>query len=101
MQQPDNGDLRGSAPMLTAKDLLKDLWDDMKFVRPAVETLLKADLLARIESLERDRLVVSTAHLERARLGTLTNKAVVLIVVIANFFIGLAVVIANLVEHAT
>lgn len=92
---PNDDDIRGQSSAMSTKDLLLELYHDMKFVRPAVEGLLAAGLATRIEVLERDRLVLSTAKTERNRIGDMTNKTIVIIVLVSNFVLGLVISIAN------
>lgn len=112
-------ELRGSAPVMSTKDLLIEVYRDMKFVRPAVEGLLAAGVVARIEALERDDLTAKAlginenlitrvavleninenkvaAGAERRRLGDLTNKGIAIIVLVSNFVLGAIVLLANL-----
>ena len=95
----DSADVRGSAPVMSTKDLLLELYHDMKFVRPAVETLLAAGVVARIERLEVAHIAAQTAKEERSRIGNITNKTIVLVVLVTNFLVGLSVIVVNLVEH--
>ena len=89
-------EVRGSMPVMTTKDLLLEVYHDMKFVRPAVEGLLAAGVIGRIESLERDRLVITTARDERGRIGSLTNRGLVVVILVTQFLVGLVVAFSNL-----
>lgn len=112
-------ELRGSAPVMSTKDILIEVYRDMKFVRPAVEGLLAAGVVARIEALEREDIAAKAlgindnlitrvavlenindnkvaADLERRRIGDLTNKGIAIIVLVSNFVLGTIVVFANL-----
>lgn len=119
ISEHDTEDVRGSSPVMSAKDLLLEVYRDMKMVRPAVEALQAAAVVARIETLERaalaaqalglnERLVQRVgdlenineaklaANLERRRLGDLTNKTIAIIVLVSNAFLGAIVLIGNL-----
>jgi hypothetical protein len=110
--------VRGSAPVMTTKDLLLEVYHDMKFVRPAVEGLLAAGLVGRVDLLERDgdrRAAVGlTADLvgrvdaiedrheeidargvERRRLGDLSARTLGAIVIASNFLLGIVVLLVN------
>lgn len=51
-------DLRGSAPMMTTKDLLLELWQDVKELRKDMSVLTSQDLDERLSEVEswRDRV---------------------------------------------
>lgn len=83
------------SPVMTQRDLMLDLWRDMKFVRPAVESLLAANILTRIEKLEGDVAARESAANERRRLGTLTNKTLGVIVLVGNFVIAATIAITT------
>ena len=114
-------DVRGSAPAMTTKDLLLEVYHDMKFVRPAVETLMAAGVVQRIEAIERsdvrleasgvtaglvDRVAAleqvnkdrGSAETERRRIGDLTNRSVVFAIVITNFIIGVLIAVSNVID---
>ena len=95
----ESEDVRGSAPVMSTKDLLLELYHDMKFVRPAVESLLAAGVVARIERLEVANLAVQNAKEERSRIGNLTNKSAIFVILVANFLCAAVVVLVNIVEH--
>jgi hypothetical protein len=80
---------------MTQKDMLLELYKDMKFVRPAVEALMNNNIVHRVEELEQYRTAREAANKERSRLGDVTNKGIVLTVLLTNFIVGLAVIIAN------
>jgi hypothetical protein len=115
-------ELRGSAPMMSAKDLLLEVYRDMKFVRPAVENLLAAGVVARIDVLERDAIAARSAGVnndlvhrvsvledeaqnrvaagvERRRLADFSNKTIVLVVLVSNFVVGGLIALINYFEH--
>lgn len=85
--------------VMTNKDLILELYRDMKVVRPAVEALLAAGVIARIEKLEDERKTREAAGVERSRLGSLTNRGIAIFVVVGNFVIGSIVVIANFISN--
>lgn len=116
---PSYDDVRGSSPVMTTKDLLLEVYRDMKFVRPAVEGLLAAGVVARIEAVERDDLAreaaglnaelvhrvevledvgraSGAAGLERRRLGDLSARSIALFIVVANFAIGFLIALNSL-----
>lgn len=63
-----DGDLRGSAPVFTAKDLLREIYDDMKILRPQVASLVEADLPRRVRSLEAQVATLSERELAEKQL---------------------------------
>lgn len=114
-------DLRGSAPAMSTKDLLLEVYKDMKFVRPAVEGLLAAGVVARIEALERDDATAKAAGVnddlvkrvaalekqneedlaagrERRRIGDLTNRTIAAVVLVSNFVLGAIVMFVSLIQ---
>lgn len=96
MTASETDDLRGSAPAMTSKDLLLDIYYDMKVVRPQVQMLVDQRLDARITILENRERDEDAAKGERHRLGTLTNKGIAIVILVSNFIVGAAVVVANL-----
>jgi hypothetical protein len=48
----DKVDIRGSAPVFNTKELLREIYDDMKILRPQVTSLVDANLPARVLALE-------------------------------------------------
>src|ERR1035437_3990075 len=52
------GDVRGSAPVFNTKELLREIYDDVKILRPQVLSLVEADLPRRVRALE-----AAVAHL--------------------------------------
>lgn len=50
-----DNDLRGSAPILTAKDVLLEVRDEVKHMRSAVDVLVSQNLDLRVDSLESTR----------------------------------------------
>lgn len=112
-------DPRGSAPALSTRDLLLEVYHDMKVLRPAVEILVAANLPARVQALELDHAVrdakdvsperVSTRlvalegvnHDEktvtgaRKQIGDMSIRTLAGIVLAANFILGMWVAIAN------
>ena len=112
-------DPRGSAPALSTRDLLLELYHDMKVVRPAVEMLVSANLPARVQALELDHAVRDAkevgpqslaSRLEsledtrrdakvvsgtRKQIGDMSIRTLAAIVVGANFVLGLWVAVAN------
>lgn len=115
-------DVRGSAPVMSSKDLLLELYHDMKVVRPAVEALVSANLPARVTALEVDHAIrdarggapetlvervarledgvqdAKAASVERRRLGEFSTKTLAAIVLASNFILGLWVAIANVIS---
>lgn len=45
-------DVRGSAPVFNTKELLREIHDDVKILRPQVASLVEADLPRRVRALE-------------------------------------------------
>lgn len=112
-------DPRGSAPALSTRDLLLELYHDMKVVRPSVEMLVAANLPSRVQALELDHAVRDAkgvghervaARLEsledtrrdakvvsgaRKQIGDMSIRTLAAIVVGANFVLGLWVALAN------
>lgn len=80
---------------MTVKALVLELYADMKAVRPAVETLLAANLANRLLILETDRLAREAAQVERKRIGTLTNKALGAIVLCGQFVLAVWIAVAT------
>lgn len=117
-------DFRGSAPVMSSKELLLEVYHDMKIIRPAVEALMQADLVRRVGSLELDHAtrdaaggapttLVSrvtaledkeeartSASLERRRISDLSGRAIAAVVITSNFVLGLVVMFANLLQNA-
>jgi hypothetical protein len=91
----EHDEVRGSAPVMSTKDLLLEVYRDMKFVRPALEGLLAAGLVARVEELERDKLARESAGVERRRIGDLSTRTLAAVVLVSNCLVGLAVVVMN------
>jgi len=113
-------DLRGSAPVMSARDLLLEVYHDMKFVRPALENLLSAGLVARVEAIERDHVErdgrggapvdlvqrvenaehyieqAKAAGIERRRIGDLSARTLAFVVMASNFVLGLIVMFVNI-----
>lgn len=50
-----DNDLRGSTPILTAKDVLIEVRDEVRFMRSAVDVLVSQNLDMRVDSLETSR----------------------------------------------
>ena len=48
----DVNDVRGSAPVFNTKELLREIYDDVKILRPQVTSLVEADLPKRMLTLE-------------------------------------------------
>ena len=46
-------DIRGAQPILTAKDVLIEVRDEVKLMRSSVDILISQDLDARVDTLER------------------------------------------------
>jgi hypothetical protein len=112
-------DLRGSAPVMSARDLLLELYHDMKVVRPIAEELKRANLIDRVQALETDHairdaqggmplaLVARVAALEDVNQDELaekrgvgkvlnwSNKTLAIVVLITNFVLGVWVTLAN------
>lgn len=103
---------------MTTKDLLLEVYHDMKFIRPAVQGLLDANLGARVAIIEADLakrtasglgppLVTRVAALERyvsdeaviggerSRNADFSSKRLAAIILVANFLLGTSVVLAN------
>lgn len=53
-------DVRGSTPVMSTKDLLLEVYHDVKLMRPALETLILADLPRRVLALEVGTAVTNT-----------------------------------------
>lgn len=87
-------EVRGSAPVMTTKDLILELYADMKVVRPAVEALQSESLPSRIRIIENRHLLEDGARNERGRLGSLSNKTLAVVVLVGNFLISAAVALA-------
>lgn len=81
---------------MTQKDLLLDIYNDMKFVRPAVEAMQAEGLPVRVRIIENRHLAEDSARQERSRIGGLSNKALGILVLIGNFALAAVVVIAKL-----
>lgn len=45
-------DIRGSAPVFTTKELLQEIYHDMKILRPQVTSLVEANLPQRVREIE-------------------------------------------------
>lgn len=88
-------ELRGSAPAMTTKDLLLEVYHDMKFVRPAVEALQGECLPARVDVLEKDKITRDAAWRERQRLGGISNKALLSAILVGQFALAVWVAVAN------
>lgn len=88
-----DGELRGSAPVLTTKDIVLELYHDMKVVRPAVERLEAAGIITRVELLEqreRDRISLEKGASDaRAHIFRMTNKGLALIMGVVAIFVPL------------
>lgn len=117
-------ELRGSAPVMSARDLLLEVYHDMKFVRPALEGLLAAGLVARVEALERDHIArderggapleivhrvnsledwksdVDAAGVERRRIGDISGRTLATLILVSNFVLGMVVMFVNLIGAA-
>jgi hypothetical protein len=113
-------DFNPSAPMMSAKAVLLELYHDMKIVRPIAEELQRADVVARLAAIETDHairdaqggqprsLVSRVEALEdinqdelaagRAykRVAHITNRTLAIVVVVANTILGLVVGAATL-----
>lgn len=48
----ETSDVRGSAPVFNTKELLREIYDDVKILRPQVASLVEADLPRRVRALE-------------------------------------------------
>ena len=116
-------ELRGSAPAMTTKDLLLEVWRDMKFVRPAVEGLIAAGLIQRVEAIERDHVArderggsppelverlealeawhddLESRGLERRRIADISGRTLALVIVVSNFVLGAVIVLLNLLSE--
>lgn len=77
-------EVRGSAPAMSTKELLLDLYHDMKFVRPAVEAIQAEALPTRVRRIETRHTAEDARAQERSRLGSLSNKALVAIVLVTQ-----------------
>jgi hypothetical protein len=84
-------ELRGSTPIMSTKDILLEVYNDMKFVRPAIEGLLAAQVIRRIEVLEKDMIVREASEMERHRVVEVSGKLIMSIVVISNLFVVVAI----------
>jgi hypothetical protein len=91
-------ELRGSTPVMTAKELLLELWADMKIVRPIAEELRDADILTRVQALEQVERNRVAAQIERGRIGAITNKTIVAVVLVSNFLLGFTVMVVNILQ---
>jgi len=52
-QMSSSEDLRGSTPVLTAKDVLLELREDVRSMRTSVDVLVSQDLSNRVTAIER------------------------------------------------
>jgi hypothetical protein len=113
-------DFNPGAPVMSAKALLLELYNDMKVVRPIAEEMHRANLIARVGVIETDHairdaqggqprtLVSRVEALEdinqdelaagRAykRVAHITNRTLAVVVVIMNTLLGLVVGAASL-----
>jgi hypothetical protein len=113
-------DFNPGAPVMSAKALLLELYNDMKVVRPIAEEMHRANLIARVGVIETDHairdaqggqprtLVARVEALEdinqdelaagRAykRVAHITNRTLAVVVVIMNTLLGLVVGAASL-----
>lgn len=88
-------DVRGSSPAMSAKDLLLELYHDMKVVRPAVEALQAEGLPTRVRLIETRHTAEDARTQERSRLGGLSNRALGMLVLAGNFILAIWVAVAN------
>lgn len=118
MSEHAGDELRGSAPVMSAKDLLLEVYKDMKFVRPALEGLLAAGLIARVEGLELEferrkaaglkedlvhrvelledeHLQKAARVLERRRIGDISARTLAALILVSNFVLGVVVFLVN------
>ena len=84
-------DVRGSSPVMTTKDLLLEVYHDMKIVRPIVESYVKENFPVRVLNLERDRDTREAVAKSRNSTFSLTNRAVVFVILIAQFAMGVTI----------
>jgi hypothetical protein len=83
---------------MSARDLLLEVYRDMKFVRPALENLLSAGLVTRVEALEQDRIEREAHGVERRRIGDLSARSLAFIIMASNFVLGLIIMFVNLLK---
>lgn len=88
-EQVTTDDLRGSSPAMSTKDLLLEVYRDMKFVRPAVEALQEAKLPERINAVE------SWQDKWSGRLAPLSAIAMMILGLILAHMAGLGNVLAH------
>ena len=85
----------GSGTGMTIKEMVTELYGDVKIIKPQVQKLIDADIIARIASIEKADLVVETAAAERRRIGNLTISAGTKIVLLGQFLLALWVAYAT------
>jgi len=73
---------------LTTKELLIEVYQDMKFVRPAVENLIATNVSYRLDVIEKELVRIDAAKNERTRIGSFSVKAIGAIVLIGQFVSG-------------
>lgn len=100
MTAPIEDDIRGSSPILSTKELVLDIWRDVKEMKPAVTTLVAANLPSRVEAIEdvqKAEAIAKQARADqRARVISVSNKTLAVVILCGNFVLGLWVAYANL-----
>lgn len=91
-------ELRGSTPVMTAKDLLLELWNDMKVVRPIAENLEQADIITRVERLEQRERDEDTTRAARGQMVNWTNKTLGIVVVLCTIFLSILTIVSQIME---
>jgi hypothetical protein len=87
--------VRGSAPAMSTKDLLLEVYQDMKIIRPIVEHYVGENLPTRVRGLEQDRIVREAVSVDRRHTLGMTNKALAAIILVSQFVLGIWVILSR------
>lgn len=81
---------------MSTKDIVLELYHDMKAVRPAVEALVAAGIVQRIELLEQRDRDEDTARRTKGQIIVWSNKALAVFMAVCTFIISLTVALFNI-----
>lgn len=94
-----NGD-EGSTVGMTVKDMVIEMYGDLKVIRPIVEDYQRANVPVRLGVLESDKLIRDTTSKTRVQFATVGSGALKTALAIVASIVGVWAALASGVIHA-